>query len=389
MKKKVMLSLAAMLLLVSAGCGKAEEDSVQIPTAVKISEEEPGDRESGEDSSDGVSSGESASAEGDSQEDASEGERQNPEESGTSKPSETPAGQDGAETAETGFTFADLSDRVFYFSSGAGAWWTELRIQGDGSFEGHYQDVDMGDAGDDYPNGTLYYCDFIGMFDQLEKVDDFTYKMNLSFLSFKEKPAQEEEIIEGVRYIYSGANGLDGEEFYLYLPGSRLVDLPQAYLQWVGYYDLEAAQEEELSFYGLYNVRSEEGFSSSVYVEQSLSERIAMEISFAEEQEKEVEKKQEAAVTQSEMNESAEEMYRLWDGTLNTVWKLLEADLDTADMEALREEESEWIASKEAQVKAAGLENEGGTLQPLIEATKAAELTRARVYELAKYAEGK
>lgn len=389
MKKKMMLSLAAMLLLVSAGCGKAEEDSVQVPTAVKISEEEPGDRESGEDSSDGVSSGESASAEGDSREDASEGERQNPEESGTSKPSETPAGQDGAETAETGFTFADLSDRVFYFSSGAGAWWTELRIQGDGSFEGHYQDVDMGDAGDDYPNGTLYYCDFIGMFDQLEKVDDFTYKMNLSFLSFKEKPAQEEEIIEGVRYIYSGANGLDGEEFYLYLPGSRLVDLPQAYLQWVGYYDLEAAQEEELSFYGLYNVRSEEGFSSSVYVEQSLSERIAMEISFAEEQEKEVEKKQEAAVTQSEMNESAEEMYRLWDGTLNTVWKLLEADLDTADMEALREEESEWIASKEAQVKAAGLENEGGTLQPLIEATKAAELTRDRVYELAKYAEGK
>lgn len=389
MKKKVMLSLAAMLLLLSAGCGKAEEDSVQIPTAVKISEEEPGDGESGEDSSDGVFSGESASAEGDSWEDASEGERQSPEESGTSKPSETPAGQDGAETAETGFTFADLSDRVFYFSSGAGAWWTELRIQGDGSFEGHYQDADMGDAGDDYPNGTLYYCDFIGMFDQLEKVDDFTYKMNLSFLSFKEKPAQEEEIIEGVRYIYSGANGLDGEEFYLYLPGSRLVDLPQAYLQWVGYYDLEAAQEEELSFYGLYNVRSEEGFSSSVYVEQSLSERIAMEISFAEEQEKEVEKKQEAAVTQSEMNESAEEMYRLWDGTLNTVWKLLEADLDTADMEALREEESEWIASKEAQVKAAGLENEGGTLQSLIEATKAAELTRDRVYELAKYAEGK
>lgn len=382
MKKKMLLSLAATLLLLSVGCGKAEEDSVQLPTAVKISEDGPEDGQSGEGSSDGGSSGEDASAEGDYKE-APEGERQSLEGLGTP---ETAAGQD---SAEAGFTFADLADRVFYFSSGAGAWWTELRIQGDGSFEGHYQDADMGDVGDDYPNGTLYYCDFIGIFDQLEKVDDFTYKMNLSSISFKEKPAQEEEIIDGVRYIYSGAYGLDGDEFYLYLPGSRLADLPQAYLQWVGYYDLEAAQEEELSFYGLYNVRSEEGFSSNVYVEQSLSERIAMEIAFAEEQEKEVEKKQEAATTQMEMNESADEMYRLWDDTLNIVWRLLEADLDTEDMEALRKEEREWIASKDAEVQAAGLENEGGSLQPLIEAMKAAELTKARVYELAEYAEGK
>ncbi len=382
MKKKMMLSLAAMLLLFSVGCGKAEEDSAQLPTAVKISEDEPGDGQSGEDSSDGGSSAENASPEEDSREDAPEGEQQSPEGPGTS---ETGAGQS---SAEAGFTFADLSDRVFYFSSGAGAWFTELHIKDDGSFEGHYQDADMGSTGDGYPNGTLYYCDYFGTFDQLEKVDDFTYKMNLSFISFKQKP-EEEEIIGGVLYVYSAAYGLDGDEFYLYLPGSRLADLPQAYLQWVGYYDLEAVQEEELSFYGLYNVRGEQGFSSAVYKEQSLSERIAMEISFAEEQEKEVEKKQEAAVTQPEMNESAEEMYQLWDDTLNIVWKLLEANLDTADMEALRKEEMEWIASKDAEVQAAGLENEGGSLQPLLEAMKAAELTKARVYELAKYAEGK
>ena len=76
------------------------------------------------------------------------------------------------------------------------------------------------------------------------------------------------------------------------------------------------------------------------------------------------------------------------DDTLNAVWKLLEADLDTADMEALREEEMEWIASRDAEVQAAGLENGGGSLQPLLEAETAAELTKARVYELAKYADG-
>ena len=380
MKKKILLSLAALALLLSVGCGKAEEDSAQFPTAVKIAE---GESEGGQDGAPGNAAAENPSGAEDSQGSPSEGGQQRLDGLGDSQ---SLAGQKGA---QGGFQFSDLSDRVFYFSSGAGAWWTELRIQGDGSFEGHYQDADMGDSGDDYPNGTLYYCDFIGFFDQLEKVDDFTYKMNLSSISFKEKPAQEEEIIDGVRYIYTGAYGLDGEEFYLYLPGSKLADLPQAYRDWVGYHNLEAVQEEELSFYGLYNADGELGFSSSVYVEQSLSERIAMEISYAEEREKEVEKMQKEAVTQTEMNESAAELYRLWDDALNVVWRLLEADLDTADMEALREEEMEWIASKDAEVQAAGQEHEGGSAQPLDEAMKAAELTKARVYELAKYAEGR
>lgn len=126
--------------------------------------------------------------------------------------------------------------------------------------------------------------------------------------------------------------------------------------------------------------------------QQSLSERIAMEISYSEEREKEVdkeiEKMQEEAVTQSEMNETAEEMYQLWDDTLNVVWGLLEANLNEADMEVLRKEEREWIVFKDAEVQAAGQENGGGSLQPLLEAMKAAELTKTRVYELAEYAEG-
>lgn len=135
--------------------------------------------------------------------------------------------------------------------------------------------------------------------------------------------------------------------------------------------------------------QAREGFSGEAAFQQSLSERIAMEISYAGEREAEVEKKQEEAVTQPEMNETAKEMYQLWDDTLNAVWKLLEEDLNEADMKALREEEREWIAFKDAEVQAAGLENGGGSLQPLLEAAKAAELTKARVYELAKYAEGR
>lgn len=381
MKKKILLSLAAMVLLFSVGCGKAEDDSAQFPTAVKISEGEPEGGQAG-DGSPADAAPENPSGAGDSQGSLSEGGQQSLEGLGGS---ESASGQVGT---QGGFQFSDLSDRVFYFSSGAGGWYTELRIKGDGSFEGHYQDADMGDGGDDYPNGTLYYCDFSGTFDQLEKVDDLTYKMHLATITFEDEP-EKEEIIDGVRYIYSGAYGLDGEEFHLYLPGSRIADLPQAYRDWVGYHNLEAIQEEELSFYGLYNVNGALGFSSSVYVEQSLSERIAMEISFAEELERDRESRLQDADTQQEMNQIAQEGYQKWDETLNIVWKLLEANLSEADMEALRKEEREWIASRDAEIQAAGLESEGGSIQPLLEADRGAELTKARVYELAKHAEGK
>ena len=120
--------------------------------------------------------------------------------------------------------------------------------------------------------------------------------------------------------------------------------------------------------------------------QQSLSEKITMEISYAEEQEKEIEKRQREAVTQLEMNLTAAEMYQLWDDKLNIVWGLLKTRLNEGELEVLREEERAWITSKDAEVKAAGQESEGGSIQPLLEATKAAELTKARVYELAEYA---
>ena len=52
-------------------------------------------------------------------------------------------------------------------------------------------------------------------------------------------------------------------------------------------------------------------------------------------------------------------------------------------MQKLTEEERAWIKWKEQAVKDAGSEMEGGSMQPLLENDKAAEVTRERVYELA------
>lgn len=292
-----------------------------------------------------------------------------------------------AANTETDFGFDALEDRVFYFSSGAGAWWTELYIAGDGTFKGIYLDADMGDREADYPNGTEYHCSFTGKFDNLEKVDEFTYKMELVSLLYEEEPGKE-EIIDGVRYIYSTAYGLTGgTDFLMYLPGAKLAELPEGYRSWVGYYDLENTTDTELPYYGLYNPGMEEGFSSYVYERPNLSEQIAAEISFAEERSALIEATLQEASTQADMNELSAELFLTWDDTLNIVWKLLESELDAETMEALRTEERNWIDTKDAAVKAAGQEFEGGSLQPMAESMKAAELTKERVYELAEYAQ--
>ena len=132
--------------------------------------------------------------------------------------------------------------------------------------------------------------------------------------------------------------------------------------------------------------KPEEGQAEAAASQPSLSDQIAAEIFYAEEQEKEIEKKQKEAVTQMDMNIAAAQMQQLWDDTLNRVWGLLEANISEEDMEILRQEEREWIAEKDAKVQSAGQECGGGSIQPLEEATVAADLTKARVYELAEYA---
>ena len=91
------------------------------------------------------------------------------------------------------------------------------------------------------------------------------------------------------------------------------------------------------------------------------------------------------SLTQGDMNQLSAQMYKLWDDELNSIWGRLKDKLDDDTMSKLTEDERNWIADKEAKVKAAGADSEGGSLQPLLENSEAAELTQARVYYLAQY----
>ena len=285
--------------------------------------------------------------------------------------------EEAAHTAD--FSFSDVSGIVFYFESGVGGWDTHLMIEPDGSFSGNYHDSDMGDTGEGYPNGTLYYCDFTGSFSGLEKIDDYTYSFGLADLEYARTP-EDMEIIDGIRYVYSQAYGLEeAETFYMYLPGKPLAQLPEEYRSWVGYYDLTQTADTELPFYGLYNENAQDGFFGHPAEGGDISQRVnaAKEKSSVLETELEDEN-----LSQQELNQKSYELYMVWDDVLNEIWADLGDTLDAETMDALTQEELAWIRDKEADVQAQGSEFEGGSLQPYIENMTAYRWTRDRVYEL-------
>ncbi len=280
-------------------------------------------------------------------------------------------------TEPLAFTYADLKNQAFYFSSGAGGWRTELYIFPDGQFSGSYTDSNMGESGDGY-QGAQYRCNFTGQLGQPEQRNAYTLSLPLLSLICEK---DDREIRNGVLYCYGGeAYGIDGTgELLLYLPGAPLAELPRNYCNWVGYYDLAGQEEETLPFYGLYNETQETGFSSFDEI-QSLWTRIAA----AEDQSASLD---ETALTQADMNLVANTKYEMWDSILNHVWKLLLGRLEEDARKNLIAEERAWIAEKEAAVKEAGKEVEGGTLYPAVTSGTAARLTRERVYVLMDYLE--
>lgn len=103
---------------------------------------------------------------------------------------------------------------------------------------------------------------------------------------------------------------------------------------------------EVLPFYGFYNVKAQNGFSSydtygylASYIESTKAQG-------------------------EELREA------------------LKNELSEEEFQPLLEEQRAWIRKKEAEVEEAGKEVEGGSLYPLITYTIAADLTEERTYEL-------
>jgi uncharacterized protein YecT (DUF1311 family) len=86
-----------------------------------------------------------------------------------------------------------------------------------------------------------------------------------------------------------------------------------------------------------------------------------------------------ALLDQATLNQLAYEEFNLWDSLINQMWTYLGGTLDEENMANLKTEQQKWIKDKEAAMKEAGADFEGGTMQPMIEYSTGAKLTRERV----------
>lgn len=91
------------------------------------------------------------------------------------------------------------------------------------------------------------------------------------------------------------------------------------------------------------------------------------------------------AETQLERNLYSGDLYQLWDDELNSLWKRLSKELNPEMKKKVLNQQRAWIKRKDENVKSAGDMVSGGSIQSLVCNSRAAEMTRVRVYVLAKY----
>jgi len=163
-----------------------------------------------------------------------------------------------AALAESTDLFAEIGERLFEYTSGAGAWGTELTISADGTFKANYHDSEMGETGDGYPEGTVYTCLYHGQFTDLVKVDDFTWTAKVTVALDGGQAL--EQITDGVRYVLSPPYGLQkAQEVVIYTPGKPVEELPEGFLAWshLEWIDPEA---KTLPYYAIWSEADDAGF---------------------------------------------------------------------------------------------------------------------------------
>jgi len=164
----------------------------------------------------------------------------------------------GAEERTDTF-FTRLEGLEWTFSSGVGGWSTDMRILPDGTFSGEYHDSEMGEAADEYPDGTIYGCSFTGRFSFVEQVDENTWKIHVDELKTDES-AKKETIEEGVRFVYTEPYGISaGDDMLLYQPGTPVSVLSEDMQMWAHLFDSEDTLYELDSWF-LSSEKNQSGF---------------------------------------------------------------------------------------------------------------------------------
>ncbi len=256
MKKTTAIILTAAFLLtafVTTSCGKTEKDAESDSPVTTLQTEDPGTE-----TDDVGQTTEPQSTEPPAGTDTREADERLTESSGEE------IGVD-REAEEIFGLFAG----EYSFSAGVGFWATTMRLNGDGTFEGKFNDWDS-TSGDDF-EGINYCSVFSGSFKNPEKINDYTYSFEIDHIDYEHEPGTEEIVtsepspgeVVRTKMKYSEAYGLDHgtTTVYAYTAGAPVAELPESFINWVGRTSTVTKEDDELPFKGLYAVEPGYGWS--------------------------------------------------------------------------------------------------------------------------------
>ncbi len=161
--------------------------------------------------------------------------------------------------------FEQIRGKTFEFSSGVGAWSTELTVLENGAFTGSFHDSEMGETGEGYPDGTIYGCSFHGQLSDPEPVDGFSWKFRI--LTEPDEGQVPQAIEDGIRYVTAAPYGLEkAQAVILFLPGTPVDRLPKGFIPWSHLQEIDP-EAKTIPYYAIWNEQDEAGFITNPYPE--------------------------------------------------------------------------------------------------------------------------
>jgi hypothetical protein len=143
--------------------------------------------------------------------------------------------------------------------NGVGNWENYLRLDQDGVFWGSYHDLDMGETGEDYPEGTYYWNEYWGNFENFEELNDYSYKMTMTTMGLEYQDPWV-DIDGGMKMeTINDITGIKREtDYILYLPNTPVSVLPEYAGTW--FPDEDISERETTGMYILYSIAEDIAF---------------------------------------------------------------------------------------------------------------------------------
>jgi hypothetical protein len=152
---------------------------------------------------------------------------------------------------------------AFILSPTYDVWYSQLVLQSNGSFAGDSYKGDANDYNNSlYPDGTAYVSNFTGKFENITKINDYTYSMVIKDNLELAQKENETWFADGLKFISGDPIGITKDtDYVLYTSETPLKELSNEILSWWPEITLpEEERPEKLSCYCLYNVKEKVAF---------------------------------------------------------------------------------------------------------------------------------